>query len=82
MTSLFSEEDEDEHRDESKSQLELKYHVAQNQFLRSNVIREQPSSSSSSSSSKDIHGTYKIAVVGYGHVYEAVSYTHLRAHET
>ena len=70
MTSLFSEEDEDEHRDESKSQLELKYHVAQNQFLRSNVIREQPSSSSSSSSSKDIHGTYKIAVVGYGHVYE------------
>ena len=66
MTSLFSEEDEDEHRDESKSQLELKYHVAQNQFLRSNVIREQPSSSS-----KDIlSGMYKIAVVGYGHVYD------------
>ena len=68
VTSLFSEEDEDEQQDESKSQLELKYHVAQNQILRSNVIREQPSSSSSSS--KDIHGTYKIAVVGYRHVYE------------
>ena len=67
MTSLFSEEDEDEHQDESKSQLELKYHVAQNHFLRSNVIREQPSSSSS----RDIlSGTYKIAVVGYGHVYD------------
>ena len=66
MTSLFSEEDEDEREHESKSQLELKYHVAQNHFLRSNVIREQPSSSS-----KDIlSGMYKIAVVGYGHVYD------------
>jgi len=67
-TSLFSEEDEDEREHESKSQLELKYHVARNQFSRSNVIREQPSSSSSS---KDIlSGRYKIAVVGYGHVYD------------
>ncbi|CAL6334443.1 unnamed protein product [Bathycoccus prasinos] len=66
MTSLFSEEEEDEREHESKSQLELKYHVAQNHFLRSNVIREQPSSSS-----KDIlSGMYKIAVVGYGHVYD------------
>ena len=72
-TSLFSEEEEEEEeRDASKSQLELKYYrVAQNHFLRSNVIREQPSSSSSSSSSKDVlSGTYKIAVVGYGHVYD------------
>ena len=67
-TSLFSEEDEDEHRHESSKcsqNLELKYHVkSQNHFLRSNVIREQPSSS------KDIRGMYKIAVVGYGHVYD------------
>ena len=71
-TSLFSEEDEEEEeRDESKSQLELKYYrVAQNHFLRSNVIREQPSSSSSSSSKDVLSGTYKIAVVGYGHVYD------------
>lgn len=67
-SSLFSEEDEDEHQHESSSKsqnLELKYHkMAQNHFLRSNVIREQPSSS------KDIRGMYKIAVVGYGHVYD------------